>query len=93
MKTDSVRYRLLDFSYLWRARNLATSAVFACIRFFLRFDYSEIDEILRLQYKSQVVIVSYPEDFIQGVNCGVVKSATLGNGGPHTVVGPRSAKL
>jgi len=35
--------------------------------FFLLLDYSEIDEILRLQYSIQVVLVSYPESVIQGV--------------------------
>ena len=39
--------------------------------FFLLLDYSEIDEILRLQYSIQVVLVSYPESVIRGVNCGL----------------------
>jgi hypothetical protein len=39
---------------------------------FILFDYSEIGEFLHLQANSQMVLVSYPEGGILGVNsaCG-----------------------
>jgi hypothetical protein len=39
---------------------------------FLLFDYSEIGEILRLQYSSQVVLVSYPERVIRQTQLRVI---------------------
>jgi hypothetical protein len=36
--------------------------------YFLLFDYSEIGEILHLQHNRGVVLVSYHESVIQGVN-------------------------
>jgi hypothetical protein len=54
--------------------------------FYLLFDFSEIDEILRLQFSSKMVLVSSPESVIQGVNCrpGASRDRPGGNkkGGP-----------